>query len=257
MKRPAQTPYQKLLRPPHVPHWARYNFPDLNKTTGELLKFAKSFPTYTYAHAMKLLDNRMQLHTDWETLLKSADRDGRENSRGICRELLEAFRNFESDYDLEGFKAFDFELFPWSVSKDVRIPVKPLTTLLQRGRLEPVFVFGWASFPLDRYRTRLLMTVIEDAVFSLEDYQMSSGHFIILPRQGKNGKRKAEVWHRGDHEILKPVELREQVDIYLEALEAVKSMLGRESTSGRESLDSSRPAHDPRQLNWLDSSPSK
>lgn len=233
----------KLDNPPHVPHWVRYNYPDLEKTKKELLAFARSMPRYTYSHAMKLLGDRLHLRTEWDTLLKSAERDGRENSRHLCTELLRAFQEFEGRHDLKGLKAYDFELLPWKISNSIKVPVRPLTSLFQNGKLEPIFVFGWASFPLDRYQIRLLMTVIEDAVFSLQDYQSSKGHFIIMPRQGPDKDRAAQVWHRGDYDLLSDSEVRQQVDVYLEALEFVR---------GETAADKSKPKEEAHSESWFD-----
>lgn len=218
---------KRLEAPPHVPHWVRYNYRDLDRTIKEILGFARSFPKYTYSHAMKLLGDRLQFRAEWETLLKSAKVDGRANSRYLCVELLEAFQLFEQTHDLVGYKAYDFEVLPWRISADVSVPVKPLTTLLKNGRLEPVFVFGWADFPLDDFQIRLMMTVIEDALFSLSDYQNSKGHFIVLPRVGKSRVRKGRVWHRGDYDLLTSEEVSVQVDTYLKALEVVKKTIAR------------------------------
>lgn len=219
---------KKLEKPPHVPHWVRYLYRDVVKTESELIAFARAFPRYTYSHGMRLLNDRFQFRADWETLLKSADNDGRPNSRHLCRELLEGVRDFEDRYNLVGFKAYDFEVLPFRVSRDISVPVKPLTTLNQNGVLEPVFVFGWATFPLTEYQTRLMMTVIEDAVFSLSDYQKSKGHFIVLPRSGESGKRQAQAWQRGDYSLLSQRELGEQLDVYLIALERAKRILRNE-----------------------------
>lgn len=216
---------QKLKKPPYVHNWVRYNFPEVEKTTKKLVSFAKSFPPYSYQHANKLLRDRLNLGVNWEMLIRSAKTQGKTNSRPYCVELLEAFREFEQTHELSGRQSFDFEVLPWRISREIKIPVRPLTSLVQNGRLEPVFVFGWARFELTEFQIRLMMTVIEDAVFTLQDYQQSKGHFIILPKDAESGTRKGSVWHRGDYELLTQKELRDQVDIYLEALEQAQKLM--------------------------------
>lgn len=237
---------KNLDNPPYVHNWVRYNYPDLAKTTEGIVRFGRSIPQYTYQHAMKLLGDRLNLGVGWETLLTSAATEGRANSRALCVELLEAFRMFEEQHDLVGRRSYDFEVLPFKVSKNVRVPVRPLTSIVQGGRLEPVFVFGWASFPLTHFQIRLLMTVIEDAVFSLEDYSASKGHFLILPRDSNDGIRRAKVWHRGDYDLLSDIELRSQIDIFMEALEAAKGILAVDPRPQKEDRSDRNP--DPNQF---------
>lgn len=68
------------------------------------------------------------------------------------------------------------------------------------------------------------MTIIEDAVFSLTDFLDSPGEVIFFPRLKIDGEwvRRPEVWQRGDYGLLSHAELKEQMDIYLQALEGAK-----------------------------------
>lgn len=238
---------KKLEKPPHAPNWVRYNYPDLEKTKKEIVRFALAFPPITYAHALKLIEDRVHLGVEWDMLERSARTQGRGNSREHCLELVQAFRNYEDDLDVKGVKSYDFEILPWKISRSVSVPVKPLSTLLQNGKLEPLFVFGWKSFPLTDYQMRLLMTVIEEAVFTLEDYRHSRGHFITLPYCKNEGKRICKVWRRGDFDLLSSNQLKEQVDIYLESLAFAQELLKGESTKKEDARKSAEDVVDPRQ----------
>lgn len=98
------------------------------------------------------------------------------------------------------------------------IPVKPTLVAREGGQLKPVFAFGWKSVPLTIYQRRLLMTILEDAIFSLTDFENSDAEIVFLPEV--NGVRTPEIWHRGDYDLLSQTELRNQLDVFLSAREA-------------------------------------
>jgi hypothetical protein len=63
------------------------------------------------------------------------------------------------------------------------------------------------------------MTILEDAIFSLTDFAESDAEIVFLP-EGHDGRRRAEVWHRGDYQLLSEHELRCQMEVFLSAREA-------------------------------------
>jgi hypothetical protein len=93
--------------------------------------------------------------------------------------------------------------------------VKPTLVAREAGQLKPIFVFGWKSVPLTRFQRRLLMTILEDAIFSLTDFESSDAEIVFLPEV--DGTRRSEVWHRGDYDLLSQVELKNQIELLLTA----------------------------------------
>jgi hypothetical protein len=62
------------------------------------------------------------------------------------------------------------------------------------------------------------MTILDDAIFSLTDFQSSDAEIVFLPEI--DGARVPEIWHRGDYELLSAIELRNQVEVFLSARDA-------------------------------------
>ncbi|WP_420410867.1 hypothetical protein [Roseibium sp.] len=215
----------KLDRPPYVHNWVRYNYPDINKTTKELVGFARHIPTISYQTGLRVAADRILHGLDYRTALKAVSRKGNPNSRRHNTEFIKAFYRFDKERQYSGAPAFDEFVEPFRISKGLSIPVKPTAILSEGGVFKPVFLVGWSSMPLTDFQIRLLMTLIEDAVFSLTDFQSSPGEFLSFPKDKTTGKRCPLVWQRGDFELLSKAELAEQIDLYLNALQKAKSIL--------------------------------
>jgi hypothetical protein len=186
----------KIERPPYAHNWVRYNFPDLAKTTKALVAFIQSAPQITYAAGAPIVRDRIALKLDRATALKAAENKGHKKSRPYVREFVEAFYDYDETRNYSGLPSYDQYVAPFQVSRDIKIPVKPLIVISEEGILKPIFVVGWATMPLIDFQRRLLATVLEDAVFSLTDFQRSPGEFICFPRnEGSNsGQRSPLVW---------------------------------------------------------------
>jgi hypothetical protein len=220
-------PVSKIDRPPYAHNWVRYNFPDFLKTVEALVRFIVSFPQITYAAGMPIIRDRIALGLDRETALKAATNKGHRKSRPYVCEFVEAFYDYDLVRNYSGLPSYDQYVAPFMINREIVIPVKPLIVISEEGVLKPIFVVGWATMPLTNFQRRLLATLLEDAVFSLTDFQKSPGEFVSFPRtEGTNsGKRSPLVWGRGDYDLLSPVEMKAQTELYLQALAQAKSIV--------------------------------
>jgi hypothetical protein len=75
------------------------------------------------------------------------------------------------------------------------------------------------------------MTVLEDAVFSLTDFQNSPGEFISFPKGDNSKARSPVVWKRGDYELLSRAEMKGQIESYLRALAIAKDIIAGKTPS--------------------------
>jgi len=121
------------------------------------------------------------------------------------------------------------------------MPVKPTLVAREAGQLKPIFTFGWKSVPLTLFQRRLLMTILEDAIFSLTDFAESDAEIVFLP-ENEAGQRVPEVWHRGDYDLLSETELRNQLEVFLSAREAAYPIIGQWLAAKK----GSKPAEQPR-----------
>lgn len=210
--------FRKLDRIPGAPNFVRYNFAELVKTTKAYVQFAKGMPTVSYAPGITLVKDLVLglIHADQAK--KAAGRLPESPSKAAVIQFVDAFCIYAEGRRYLATPAYSDFAASFPIGRDLFIPVKPTLVAREDGQLKPVFVFGWKSVPLTTYQRRLLMTILEDAIFSLTDFENSDAEIVFLPEV--NGVRTPEVWHRGDFELLSQIELRNQLDVFLSAREA-------------------------------------
>jgi hypothetical protein len=207
--------FKKLDKIPGAPNFVRYNFEDLVKTLKAYVAFAKGMPTVSYVPGMTIVKELVLGLTDVEQAKKTARRLKPSPSKQAIIEFVDAFCIYAADRQYQATPSYsDFSVY-FPIARDLFVPVKPTLIARENGQLKPVFVFGWKSVPLTAFQRRLLMTILEDAIFSLTDFEGSDAEVVFLPEI--DGVRTPEIWHRGDYELLSDVELRNQIELFLSA----------------------------------------
>lgn len=228
---------QKLDRPPSGLNWVRFIQPDPASTAKEVLRFLYGGVTFTYQPSYAAIKDGIELGISRDTAIEVARKKGAPKGRVYNQELIEAFYSYQSErnYQPTGNLQFNRELF--RISRDLTVPVSPLSVIRENGRFVPIFLCGWAKLKLSERQRRLYVTICEDAFLSLTDFQGSPAEFLFFPRFGKNQPREPEIWRRGDYAQLSDSELRDCVENYLAAREIVRVTLkeARERTAERRS----------------------
>ncbi|PST22267.1 hypothetical protein C7U60_13655 [Mesorhizobium plurifarium] len=226
--------YAKLLakidRPPSGPNWVRFVHDDVVRTTKSIVSFVKGAPPFTYAPGYAAIKDRLQLGIEMGTALKAVQRVGPPAGRKQNEELVMSFFEHDQARGYAARNAVEFEREVFRISRDIAVPVAPLSIIRERGQFLPLFVCGWSEVKLNEHQRRLLVTICEDAFLSLTDYQKSPAEFLFFPKtdDGAETKRRAEVWHRGDYRLLTDRELSEAVEVFLEAREAARAIILKE-----------------------------
>ena len=217
MTRTAKAIFSKLDRIPAAPNFVRYNFDDLAKTLKAYVAFAKGMPTVSYVEGLKIIKDLVLGWIDAEQAKKAAIKLKASPSRDAIIGFVNAFCRYAESRSYTATAAFAEFSTTFAVGRNLFLPVKPTLVAREDGQFRPIFVFGWKSVPLDRFQRRLLMTILEDAIFSLTDFSESDAEIVFLPEV--NGVRVPEVWHRGDYDLLSAAELRNQMELFLSARE--------------------------------------
>lgn len=234
----------KLDRPPSGPNWVRFVHDDVARTTKSIVSFVKGSPRFTYSSGYVAIKDRIQLGITLDTALAVATRSGAPAGRKQNEDLVKSF--FEHDeerrYVAHNFVEFDKEWF--RVSRDVAVPVSPLCVIREQAQFVPLFVCGWSELNLSDFQRRLLVTICEDAFLSLTDYQNSPAEFLFFPKtdDGNELKRTAEVWKRGDYNLLADQDLNGAVEVFLHSRETARQILLREMEEDAERRRRELPA---------------
>jgi hypothetical protein len=211
--------FRKLDRIPGAPNFVRYNFEELVRTVKAYVQFAKGMPTISYAQGLLIIKDLVLGLIDADQAKRAAIRIKESPSRAAIVDFIEAFCEYAAERRYEATPTYsDFSAY-FPIGRDLFVPVKPTLVAREQGQLKPVFVFGWKSVPLTVFQRRLLMTILEDAIFSLTDFESSDAEIVFLP-ENDEGLREPEVWHRGDYDLLSDIELRNQMEVFLSAREA-------------------------------------
>lgn len=207
--------FKKLDRIPAAPNFARYNFSDLAKMTKAYVQFAKGMPTVSYKDGMDIIKDLVLGLINIPQARKAAKRRPPSPSREAVIGFVDAFCCYAFSRQYKATAAYSDFQASFQIGRDLWVPVRPTLVAREDGQLKPIFVFGWKSVPLDTFQRRLLMTILEDAIFSLTDFQESDGEIVFLPEC--DGHRSPEVWHRGDYELLSETEIGNQIELFLTA----------------------------------------
>lgn len=215
--------FRKLDRIPAAPNFVRYNFEDLTKTLKAYVQFAKGMPTVTYVPGLTIIKDLVLGWIGPEQARVAIRRLRESPSREANIEFVDAFCEYAEQRRYQATPTYaDFSTF-FSIGRELPVPVRPTLVAREHGQLKPVFVFGWKSVPLTLFQRRLLMTILDDAIFSLTDFQDSDAEIVFLPEVGDI--RVPEIWHRGDYELLSQVELKNQSELFLSARQAAYPLI--------------------------------
>lgn len=218
---------RKLDRPPAGPNWARFIWDSPEATGKAMVRFALGMPQITYLSASRAIRDKIELGISDDAVIRAASLGGSPLGRTTNRELAAAFLGYEAERRYSAANPVGFDPGYFRVSRDVVVPVGPLSVIREAGKFVPIFLCGWASNPLTFTQRRLLMTLYEDGFLSLTDYLGSPAEVLFFPKEDIDGEkiRLPEVWHRGDYPLLNEKELKECLEIFSEGRELARSIL--------------------------------
>ncbi len=236
MGRDLQAILRKLDRPPAGPNWVRFVHDEPERTAKAILSFAKGIPPFTYRSGYVAAKDRIELGIDKATALGIAQTRGAPAGRAQNAEFIEAFFEYDAERRYSAANSIDFEGGRFLVSREVWVPVSPLSVIREHGVFLPVFVCGWNTNPLSLTQRRLYATLQEDAFLSLTDFLKSPSETLFFPKVDIHGQKKRvpEVWRRGDYELLSKSELDRCVEVFLVARDAARAVLIEEITEQEE-----------------------
>jgi len=116
------------------------------------------------------------------------------------------------------------EFYP--VAANVRIPVRPTFVLNVEGKVTPYFVICWAEIGLSDYQKRILSTLIQEAILSLDEFEGADAEIVCVPRfPFSRTERHVVRWKASHHVPLTPEEKRELFDRYGNALAQAEAII--------------------------------
>jgi hypothetical protein len=210
--------FRKLDGIPAAPNFVRYNYEELARTLKAYVQFAKGMPTVSYMTGLILIKDLVLGLIDSAQAKKAIRRSKNSPSKQANIEFVDAFCAYAEERLYQATPSYSDFSTSFNIGRGLYVPVKPTLVAREAGQLKPIFIFGWKRVPLDTFQRRLLMTILDDAIFSLTDFQDSDAEIVFLPEV--DDEREPEVWHRADYELLSQAELSNQMEIFLSARES-------------------------------------
>ena len=210
----------KIKKPPSLPNWVRLNHLRHDDTLRSITSFALGRPRHSLMRVYDIIaarvTHRIDYRTVWNCLAKIPD----PSVRALGREILTVALPWLDKQGMEGIQVFHDMEAKYPIGRGVLVPVKPTFVLLRDGKLEPVFVIGWASVPISDYQKRLLATIIHQAILTLEGFEGSDATIIFVPRiPGSRSERHIVSWRVSEQQLLRREELLAQFDRFGNALD--------------------------------------
>lgn len=222
---------RKLDHPPAGPNWVRFiHQADPARTAKAMVRFAKGQPSFNYQSAYRAIKDRVELSIALEAALQVASK--RVAPAGLVqnRELVEAFFEYDEVRQYSASNPIGFDLEYFRVSREVLVPIAPLSIIREKRKFVPIFLCGWTSNPLSLIQRRLLLTIYEDAFLSLTDYQNSPAEVLFFPKvdgreEPDDRRREPEVWLRGEYDLLSKRDLDECLEVFVIARDIAREVL--------------------------------
>lgn len=208
----------KLNNPPRELNWVRYNHSDPVRMARQIANFVTGVPPFNLSPALKMIRDMLHFDVGVDVAVKAVSRVGNPVGHMSNKEVVKAFDLFSKERQYGPVVPFQDPQAFFQVSRELRVPVRPLTFLNEDGMLLPLFVCGWADIPLDHFQRRLLMTIIEDSLMTQADLVSSPCELVFLPKgDSEDGTRNPEIWRRGEYTLLTRGELKEHMDQFVQA----------------------------------------
>ncbi|HUZ90973.1 MAG TPA: hypothetical protein VMU78_03610 [Methylocella sp.] len=227
MKNPYLKLIKKLDHPPAGPNWVRFVHDDPVKSAKAINSWVFGKPQFTYQFGCMAIKDRIELHIDLDTAIRIATSRGAPIGKAPNKSLVEAFFNYDAERKYKCQNKIGFEKEYFRVGRSVIVPVAPLSIIRENNKFVPIFICGWSTLALTHFQRRLLMTIYEDAFLSLTDFQDSTAEILFFPKMelDHGQHRNAQIWSRGDYELLSQRSLTEAVENFLLARDIVLRQL--------------------------------
>lgn len=209
-------------RPPAAHNAVRFLGPTHEVTRDRVFRFLKGSPRITYQPAYAFIHDRIQGQISHDTMLAGVARIKGDLNRRLNREVVSAYIENEEEIDFQGMPGFDDQVVQLRASADIILPVRPTAVVVGDNKFRVLTCLGWSGASFSHYQKRLWMTIYDDALFSLSDFQNADGVFAMFPRTGE--ERELLRWERGDFDLVPMAELNDQLEMLSGAITEAQAM---------------------------------
>ena len=210
----------KVRKPPTLQNWVRLNHRRRDDTTRSIASFVLGKPRHALAKVYSIIADYVTFGISKADVAKSLESVSNPLVRRLGKEIISVLLPWLDHAEIRGIQVFHNLSVPFPIGRGILVPVRPTFVFQHERMLVPVFVIGWAAVPFTEFQKRLLGTIIQQAILTLEGFEGSDAHIVCVPRiKGSRSERYVRNWKVSDLRALSDEELREQFDRFGNALD--------------------------------------
>lgn len=217
---------RKLRRPPTAHNWVKSIKGRRDETAKALHNFAINPPRSSLLAAIAICVQIVVDGISEPQAQKCVDTIKKEGDRERASWIIRAFFAHAKANEWSGIQVFRDMVEFYHVSAGVKVPVKPTFVLNEDGKLVPYFVIAWSRMDLSPYQLRILATIIQEAILTLEEFQGSDAVIVCTPVAPHCKKERWVFEHRvSNFEPLSDDEKQELFDRYAGAMDDAEKLI--------------------------------
>ena len=217
---------RKLRRPPTAHNWVKSIKGRRDETAKALHDFALNPPRSSLLAAIGICVQIVVDGISSAQAQKCVEKIKKDGDRERASWIIRAFSAHAKAQGWSGIQVFRDMVEFYHVSAGVKVPVKPTFVLNDDGKLVPYFVIAWSRMDLSPYQLRILGTIIQEAILTLEDFQGSDAVIVCTPVAPYCKKERQVFEYRvSNFEPLTDEEKQELFDRYAGAMDDAEKML--------------------------------
>lgn len=207
-----QRAIRKLRRPPGVHNWVKNIRKRTDDTAQSLYNTAINGPRHSLKQITDIIRNVVVDGISEEEAFKCLGGIANDRVRTYGRQILTAILSHIRMHDWRGIQVFKDTAEGYPVAQHVTVPVRPTFVINNQGRVTPYFVICWAEIGLSGYQKRILTTLIQESILTLEEFEGSDAVIVCVPRHSfSRTERHVVQWNLSNYE---PLSEEEKIDLF-------------------------------------------
>ncbi len=196
----------------------------------DLLRIAKSKPTFNYERVERALRDLLQFGQPIEEIVMSLElADKRDFVKTLYIEIVTILNAHFKEHLVD--QVISLDKFYYPISPKIRIPVKlPFILIVDNKPIIPLFIF-WKRNPLKDKQVSLFITIVKDVLAQYPD--LSDAETILFDCSADKGEneRTLKVIDTSEVALLDKEELEKMLTIFIEGFEKAQSSISKSNTT--------------------------
>ena len=217
-----ETKIARLMKTSTVFNWARLNKPRFDDTLHEIRKIVDNPPQRSLVPIVNLCTKMANRHLTFDEAF-AATSAYQGYLRMAADEIIPILDDYLTRKQIEIVPDFVEKPYQYPFARNAdgtvrAIPIKPMFVSIERDRLIPNFVLGWANPKLEFYQIQLICSIIADSLLTQEDYRDGDSKILLIKRGKWGNARSVELIDVKSFSNLDRNELADQFGTYNRAV---------------------------------------